>query len=755
MIRRSGLPLLFVLPLIALLPANASFASGISDTPRAPRPAVEPAASGQAASGTGSGAASGQAVSGTGSGTASEQAASGAGAAAGLTKVPTDVKTLVSTGHRGEVLALEYDEERKLLFSAGEDGTVRVWQPSRRALLHRLQVSHFPLVMLTVDPSSPQVAVLETDGARSFAISVWDWESEKQRFRIELAQAPLFLRFSGSGGLLAYGQSRWEGLRIVHAGTGAPFAFHPEGFGIVSFAEVGPSEKTIMTYQPAGRIAYWDLASGSLLRDLASVPYLGAIRISRDRRFLVGSTGKEVVFVDLLTGAIRARAALTGALAADISPDGGELALTAGVGSTAVLSQWTLSGEVLTRRRDALLLSFTPLIPRYGGQGLFVASRGGELHWISESGESTLLSRDDLALVTGIAITAGRIALATKDRIWVFSSRLLTGARAAEGSSAGDGTPAIAAFSVVNPFEDTAGLSFFSSARLLIWPKGESSGPPLALDVPSRALQKAGGARNGGPLLELEAQPEGSPLAGTLLSLEQGGTVRLSDSATGAIRYESRLPGMYTIALAGPADLVGGRNAAISTEGSLLRINMQTGETVAIPTRALFTYEVLFDPAVQALYSIGVDRGGSTSLLRHSGPGFETETPIDRVDWEDLFATLTLDSSTGLLFSSLGSARISVWDAGALALMRFPDTARIPRIIRTRDGLLFALNRDSTVSVWDERGSHLVEISIFSDGEWCFQLADGRFSASSAGAGHLEVSIDGSPAPDKDAFRIP
>ena len=103
----------------------------------------------------------------------------------------------------------------------------------------------------------------------------------------------------------------------------------------------------------------------------------------------------------------------------------------------------------------------------------------------------------------------------------------------------------------------------------------------------------------------------------------------------------------------------------------------------------------------------------------------------------------------------MGSGRISVWDTGALALMRFPDIARVPRTLRARDGLLFSLNRDSTVSVWDERGSHLAEISIFTDEEWCFLLADGRFSASRGGVRHLEVSIDGSPAPDKDAFRIP
>jgi WD40 repeat protein len=675
--------------------------------------------------------------------------------------LPAGLRTLVDTGHRGEVLALEYDEDRKLLFSAGEDGTVRVWDPARSALVHRLQVTHLPVSMIAIDPSGPRVAVLETDGARSFAISVWDWEQEKRRFRVELAEAPLFLRYSGGGSWLVYGQPRWESLKIVSSESAAPFAFNSEGFGIVSFAEIGPSEKTIMTYHPAGRIAYWDLASGSLVRDLASVPYLGTIRISRDRRYLVGSSGTEVLLVDLLTGAVRARAALAGALSADISPDGGELAFSAGAGASSTLSLWTVAGEALIRRIDAPPFSAapqasfaaTPVMARFGGQELFVASRGGEIHGISAAGERRLLARDDLALITGIAVAQRRIALATSERIWVFSSHLLAGALAPTAAGVAS-TPSIDVVTVPNPFKATVGLSFLSSDRLQVWPKGEASGAPVTLEVASGSFLGGGGGESRGPFLEVEVQPEGSPLAGALLSLEKSGTVRLTDPATGAIRYESRLPGMSTIALTGSFELAGGRNAAIATEGSLLRIDMKMGETVAIPTRAVFTYEILFDPAVAALYSIGLDAGGSTSLLRHSGRGFENEVPIDRVDQEDLFATLALDSSTGLLFSSLGSSRISVWDTGALALMRFPDTARVPRTLRARDGLLFSLNRDSTVSIWDERGSHLAEISIFTDGEWCFLLADGRFSASSGGALHLEVSSGGSPAPDKDAFRI-
>jgi hypothetical protein len=86
--------------------------------------------------------------------------------------------------------------------------------------------------------------------------------------------------------------------------------------------------------------------------------------------------------------------------------------------------------------------------------------------------------------------------------------------------------------------------------------------------------------------------------------------------------------------------------------------------------------------------------------------------------------------------------------------MRFPDTGRIPRSLRARDGLLCALARDSTVGVWDERGAHLAEIALFTDGQWAFLLPDGRFAASPAGQTHLSVTVNGSPLPDIDACRV-
>jgi hypothetical protein len=664
---------------------------------------------------------------------------------AGDSRCPPCVRTIVSTGHRGEVLALEYDEGRGLVFSAGEDGTVRVWDAVHGVLSHRLQVTHMQAAMLAVSPvSAMRIAVLETDGARNWAVSVWDWQAEKRVFRVELSQAPLFLRWSGGGRLLAWGESRWDSLRIVEAASGTPVPFPRDGLGIVSFAEIGASEKTLMTYQPAGRIAYWDLATGSLVKELSTVAYLTAVRISRDRRFLVGSTGSEAVLVDLLSGGVRARAAVVNVLSADISASGDGIALASASAPAAGLSLWSIGAETAAVRAPSVALP-AAVIVRYGAGGLFAALRGGGIVAVTEAGVTAPLGRDELAVVTGLDVLGSRAALAADSRIWVFSSGLLAG-RAGE--------PLVEAFSLPNPFSAACGLSFVSADILLLWKKGGEPAAPLLLDIPARTL-RTGAPVAPGSLLDCEILPRGSLREGQVLSIDQAGTVVIGDPLSGKVLWQSLLPGLFTAASLGKGDLAGGRNAAAASSGSLLRINVDTGETVGIPTRGLFTYDLAHDMTSGALYSIGVAADGSTSLLRHSGRALETETAIDRVDWEDLFASLALDPTTGLLFSSLGSARIGVWDSASLALQRFPDPGRVPRSLRARDGLLFALNRDSTVSVWNQRsGERLAEISVFADGEWAFLLPDGRYSCSEGGASRLSVTVGGQPVPRPADCRV-
>ena len=66
----------------------------------------------------------------------------------------------VFLGHFGRINDLVYDAQRGLLFSAGDDGTVRIWNPEQRRLLGVVRVSHKPVRQIAVHPTEPHVAVL-------------------------------------------------------------------------------------------------------------------------------------------------------------------------------------------------------------------------------------------------------------------------------------------------------------------------------------------------------------------------------------------------------------------------------------------------------------------------------------------------------------------------------------------------------------------------------------------------------------------
>ena len=656
----------------------------------------------------------------------------------------TNTRSIVNTGHTGAVLGLEFDDRRKLLFSAGSDGTVRVWNAAASLLLRKLMVTHLGTQLLAVNPAAPQVAVVVTDGTGSFFLSVWDWEKERQLFRVSLKEAPLFLRFSAMGSFLVYAESTWQSLKILHAGDGTPFAFHPEGFGIVGFAEMSRSEKTIMTYQVSGSISYWDLATGQRTLDLPSVAYLSGIRMSNDRRLIVGTTGREVVAIDTVTGAARVRAELQGAASLDISSAGDEIAvLTAG----GKLIRWGVSGDALVPRgtppRD-----FEGSRVCYGADMLFLADPTGELRSLTATGEETRFGKNLLANIGGFDAAGDFLTLGSREWIRVFSTGLLAGASS---------LAYLRSFLVPNPWTSRIGLAFLPAAKLLAWRADDVTPELSVLDfsgagehetVPAvfRGLETGFRA----PLTDVHV------LGDTVIGIETGGVVRLTDAATGVSRFDLQITGVSTAIASSPTELVIGRNSTASS-GSLMRVSTRTRETVAIRNRNVYTYSILLDPGGGSegpiLYSVGVDPSGATNLLRHEGPGFERETLLDSITEEDLDASLALDPDTHVLYAALGRDRIVSWDGSQLSTIAAENAVPLRLVARHR--LLYSLNKDSTVTVLNSSsGAWLAQISLFADGEWCALFRDGRYAASPGGDVHVKVFAYDAPVKATEDYRL-
>ncbi|HYW82204.1 MAG TPA: hypothetical protein VFB30_03040, partial [Spirochaetia bacterium] len=158
----------------------------------------------------------------------------------------------VSSGHRGAVLDVAEDCTRGLLFSVGVDGFLRVWDTVTGTVLRKTAVTRQMAQSVALNPSTPLAALVVTDGLRSFAVDVWDWDTGKRLYGIPIQDTPLFVRFSWSGTYLLIGDARWDSLHIFRARDGTPVPFHPEGFGMVAFAEASRNDATLMTYQTAG-----------------------------------------------------------------------------------------------------------------------------------------------------------------------------------------------------------------------------------------------------------------------------------------------------------------------------------------------------------------------------------------------------------------------------------------------------------------------------------------------------------------------
>ncbi len=653
-------------------------------------------------------------------------------------------RALVETGHAGPVLGLEFDEKRGLLFSAGSDGSVRIWD-SRGTLQRTLEVTRLDAEKIAVNPQLSQLAVVVTDHTGAFFLSVWDWEAERQLYRVPLKEDPLFLRYSGMGTFILYGVSSWQGLKIIRAADGSAFDFHPEGFGIVGFAETSRTEKMLMTYLVSGRIVYWDMASGVQTLDFPSVPFLGGVRISRDHRFLVGSNGREVVAVDAATGAARGRFPLPGIVSLDISPPGDQIVCV--TAPQAGLTVLTFKGDSLAPAVPAVRPTAAPALVCYGNDALYLADSTGGLGSITAAGVESRFTGNVLASLTGFDAGQGLLALASPTLVRVFQSDLLSGAVAPSY---------IRSLLFTNPFKTDTSAAFLPDGRLFAW-RSDAAGPGFAL------LDASGIGQTGEAPATVRVLPTGfrAPLMGLqatgelLLGVETGGVLRLAELSTGISRFDVRIPGAGAAVVTAPTEIVAARTVSSASDGSLMRVNTRTGETVAVSDRNLYTYFLTVDTggATPGLYTVGIDAAGATSLLRHDGAGLDHVTVVESVAEEDLNVSVALDPGTHRIFATLGNDRLVAGDGNGVKPLVVQNTA--PRDLVARDGLLFTLNEAGTVSVLDgTSGARLAEIYLFADGEWCALFRDGRYAASPGGDVHVRVFVDGAPVKATEDFRL-
>ena len=669
-----------------------------------------------------------------------------AGAAAGAAAAP---RFLINSSHHGAINDLAYDAQRRLLFSAGDDGTVRVWSHDRRTIVRNLRIGAARVISIALHPEDTLVAMVLRFPGSDDLLEVWDWSAGRSLYRHELDDAPLHVGFTSRGSSLVYTRARFDSVVFLDPRTGRRQRRLPAAFGIVSYVTTSTNERTIMTYQPTGEVRYWDADTMQLKAALPTLANLEEIAVSADRSLLVARAGEEVVAIDVITGAVRYRFPVPRRSLFAVADQLPQVAVLYPSGQEEpgyALRRFTLDRAVAEGSESSLELNGWVTASVYAGRDLFLADRSAI--WEAGPTGAQPFVRDELLDPVAFAAGGDTLLVATARRIAV--ARLQRPQAAAPPgfglpASVSGALPRLAYATLLrNPFGAAVGLAVISRGELPTFPApaGVARQPNSDAVVLVWNREGPGGRlgtidpRTGRYRLRLSDLPapliQVSPVDEHLLLLDGIGNITLypveqilTGSAFSAPEPVQRYwaPGTSRVVRVG-RHLIAGRRSADAITAPLLKIDTGNAETLPVPDDALLIYDLEQSGGSQLL-TLGVEAPeGSASghrvrtvLRLRAGDDLARHRVLHSFSGEDVDAQLAGSAYGRHVYSSVGGDRVRTWDG--YRLLPLPPTERRPRQLAVARDLLVARNADATFSVWNRHTRALLfDLYLFRDFNW-------------------------------------
>jgi WD40 repeat protein len=643
---------------------------------------------------------------------------------------------LIKTGHTGSVSGLAYHPLSNVLVSTGKDGTLKIWDVTTQNPVYSERISSGTLQLLALHPQKTQyAAVCENSG--TYTVTVRDWTDNRELFSFPLEKKPLFIEYSPLGTYLAVCVENWRSLLLYNAEDGTLLNYFSTGFGIVSFVTFSGKETTLMTYQPSGKIIYWELNSSKILKEMKVEAGVIPVTMTNDKRQLIGLTNNKIMLLDVLSGEESGSFTIAGLISAAAERQGKNIAAycrpTGGTGIIRLLAMEGTSFKEISSavvKGSSLVSALTVTKDK-----VYAGNNDGEIIKV-EKNSSEIIIENTISTIFDLAFIKSTLALATDRYLFImrsdfFDSRL-------DSSSS---PPELMLLKVNNPFAGSpTGLYFQEKKGLYLWRLGDAAGMLSLLDPNSFMTKHQQIVPFQSSLLKLVVNPQ------YYVSIEKTGLCRIFNIDTDALQFQYSANGMNAAVFIPPAQLVCGKSRLSSYDSPLTVIDSTTGETTLLSEPANIIQDLIFDEKKNTLYYLGFEQKNgvpNTFIKLRNGKSLKNDTTLISKTGERVSSSIALDRETGKFYFSFGENLIYSWNGSTIEQLE-PSPQHITRIFIFQNNV-FGLNEDSSITVWNATTNKIIlHFFLFKDFSWVIITQSGRFFGQGAIEKYLHVSETGS-----------
>lgn len=650
----------------------------------------------------------------------------------------------VQTSHVGSVSAIAYHPATESIVSGGSDGRIKVWGIEQERIIRTVQAGTAAVVELAVHPERTEAAVVSRESRSTYQLQVWNLDKGRMLFSEALEAAPTVLEYSPSGDFIVVGESRMSGMRYFDSRNGRSMPYPAVPQGIVTYATVAGSERTIMTYVAGdGTIRYWDLADRSILAEAQTLFGMDHMQVLQNKRYAAAVHEGDLVVVDIVEGNLVDRVPVGRVNYLTVAPETGQIVLLETRAGGRRVTIYEFDGDFLNRERILENPTLDGMnVVALAGSSLYGGSDNGELYvFRSSDGNEEALVQNVVAPIHDIALRDDTLFVNVGTDITAIRTDFFTTSRGRL-----DRVETVETSEFENPVEAPVNMTALSDGTLILWGTEGEEGSTLYRLAENATFEEV--FTSDARIHTVEE------FDGKLLLLNRADTLfQLSlEDFEEELRYSSL--GMEAVAGTEQYGIVVGKARASSFESAVLTIDPLTRETVGLETEAFLVFDLAYDRQTGDLYALGITREDETetTVTRFSGSADLTRrTSVFSLPGEYLDGNLAIDPESGAVYTSIGRSGITrVTDEEDEV---YGGTTHAAQRLESSGGYLWSLNRDGSATLWEpESGERTGDLYFFKDGGWALITAAGRFYASSDQAERFVAAINANT--ETESFRL-